>query len=63
MPKKDIIPCRRHYKRTGQAVVTLNGRDIYLTAPYTDTAAPQDGTLREATSNPIRPEWRSRHRR
>jgi len=39
MPKKDTIPSRRHYKRTGQAIVTLNARDIYLTAPYADTAA------------------------
>lgn len=39
MPKKDTIPNRRNYKRTGQAVVTLNGRDIYLTAPYNNTAA------------------------
>jgi len=39
MPRKDTIPSRRHYKRTGQAIVTLNGRDIYLTAPYADTAA------------------------
>ncbi len=39
MPKTQRTPSYRRHKATGQAVVTLNGRDIYLTAPYSITAA------------------------
>ncbi len=45
MAKKRRIPKYRHHKPTGQAVVTLNGRDHYLGAYDTPKSRERYGRL------------------
>ena len=54
MPVKNHIPSYRHHRSSGQAIVTINGKDLYL-GKY---KLPESRTEYQRVIN----EWLTRHR-